>query len=224
MSVKPRERKGERTLLASALLSSPGPVVTGIATLLSGSTTQAADFIRRTAELAAILGSWAVFRRIGRIGPGGEVERLRLERLSRLGVGWAMAVSGTALLAVSLVNALSSPAGEAARNVIPGLVIASLGLITNAWFWARYRGLSRRQGDQVLGNQARLYRAKTFVDACVVAALSAVAIAPGHPATRWIDIAGSAIVACYLLATGARSLRRTSAQHPRAIDGLNLGR
>lgn len=53
-------QSGERTLLASVLLSSPGPIVVGAGLLIGRSSTQLADFIRRTAELAAIVVSWAV--------------------------------------------------------------------------------------------------------------------------------------------------------------------
>ena len=44
---------GQRTLLAAMLLSLPGPLVLGAGLLLGRSSTQLADFIRRTAELGA---------------------------------------------------------------------------------------------------------------------------------------------------------------------------
>ena len=46
---------GQRTLLAAMLLSLPGPLVLGAGLLLGRSSTQLADFIRRTAELGAII-------------------------------------------------------------------------------------------------------------------------------------------------------------------------
>lgn len=58
------QKSGERTLLASILLSSPGPLVLGTALFFGRSSTQIADFVRRTSELAAIFVSWIVFRRI----------------------------------------------------------------------------------------------------------------------------------------------------------------
>ena len=42
------------------------------------------------------------------------------------------------------------------------------------------------------------------MDLCVVTALAAVAIAPAHPATRYVDILGSVTVAGYLLWSGLR--------------------
>ena len=56
----------------------------------------------------------------------------------------------------------------------------------------------------MIAGQQQLYRAKVLVDVCVVAALAAVAIAPGHPVTRYVDLLGSVIVAVYLLWNGLR--------------------
>ena len=44
-----KSKSGERTLLASVLMSSPGPIVVGTALFFGRSSTQFADFIRRTA-------------------------------------------------------------------------------------------------------------------------------------------------------------------------------
>jgi chromatin segregation and condensation protein Rec8/ScpA/Scc1 (kleisin family) len=44
----------EKTLLTALLLSLPGPLVTGIAAITSHSTTQLADFMRRSSELVAL--------------------------------------------------------------------------------------------------------------------------------------------------------------------------
>jgi hypothetical protein len=52
----------------------------------------------------------------------------------------------------------------------------------------------------VIAGQQQLYRAKASVDLCVVAALATVAIAPCHPATRYVDLLGS----LYLVWSGVR--------------------
>jgi len=54
----------EKTLLTALLLSIPGPLVVGLAAVSSHSTTQLADFIRRSVELVALLLSWWVFRKL----------------------------------------------------------------------------------------------------------------------------------------------------------------
>ncbi len=92
-----------------------------------------------------------------------------------------------------------------AASVTLGLTIAILGLLTNGWFWWRYTVLTREQYSSVIAAQQQLYRAKASVDLCVVAALAAVAIAPTHPATQYVDLLGSVTVAGYLLWSGLRA-------------------
>ena len=198
---------GEKTLLASVLLSSPGPIVVGAGLFLGRSSTQLADFIRRTAELAAILVSWVVFRLIHKGVEPDAVRKFRLERTANLCVGAAMCLSGAAMALI----ALFSDAAEKG-NVIPGLVIAVLGVTTNTWFWLRYRMLNREKPDAILAAQARLYRAKSLVDACVTAALAVVAIMPGTPAARIMDLGGSIIVAVYLIASGIITIRAVNGE------------
>ena len=191
----------EKTLLIALLLSAPGPLVTGLAAISSHSTTQLADFIRRSMELVALFLSWWVFRRLQRHPELSKAEQSRLERAAGLGVAAAMICSGIVMLIVAISRfSVFEPGG----TVIPGLVIAVLGLITNGWFWRRYTVLTREQYSSVIAAQQKLYRAKAIVDLCVVAALAAVAIAPSHPATPYVDILGSIAVAGYLLWNGLR--------------------
>ncbi|MCC6566816.1 MAG: cation transporter [Chloroflexi bacterium] len=194
----------EKTLLFALLLSLPGPLVTGIAVVSSQSSTQLADFIRRTVELGALFSSWWIFRHLQRNLDMQESRRVRLERAAGLAVASTMICSGVVMLLVALSRiAIFKPSGQ----VTLGLVIAILGLITNGAFWRRYAMLTREQFSPVIAAQQQLYRAKTSLDLCVVIALTAVAIAPLHPATRYIDVLGSLIVAGYLLWSGFRSIR-----------------
>lgn len=198
---KEQVRSRERTLLTALLLSSPGALVTGFAAISSHSTTQLADFIRRSMELVAMFLSWWVFRQIQRNANLGEADQARLERVTGLGVAAAMGCSGITMLFVALSRlATFEPGGK----VTLGLVIAVLGLLMNSWFWWRYTSLTREQYDPVIAAQQQLYRAKAFVDLCVVIALAAVVIAPAHPVTRYVDILGSVVVAGYLLWNGLR--------------------
>ncbi len=201
---KEQSARREKTLLVALLLSAPGPMVTGYAVLTSHSTTQFADFLRRGVELVALFVSWWVFHQLQQIPLPGEAGRARLERFAGLSVAGAMLSSGIAMLIVALSRlSVYAPSGR----VTLGLVIAVLGLLTNSWFWWRYTALTREQYSAVIAAQQGLYRAKASVDLCVVTALAAVAIAPTHPATRYIDILGSVIVAVYLLGNGLRMTR-----------------
>lgn len=194
-----------KTLGTSLLLSAPGPLVTGLALLGSRSTTQLADFLRRGVELVAIFISWWVFRKIHGSGMMTEADQARLERAAGMATAGAMMVSGSVLLVLALSRLSSfSPGG----SVTGGLIIAILGVLTNGWFWRRYAAMNREQFSAVIAAQEQLYRAKTSVDLCVVIALGAVAIAPYHPVTRYVDILGSVIVAGYLLWSGVKAGRR----------------
>lgn len=202
---KEQSSSREKTLLTSLLLSAPGPLVTGYAVIASQSTTQLADFIRRGIELVAIFLSWWVFRQIHRNAAVGEAQQARLERAAGLGTAGAMASSGVILLMVALSRlSVFEPGG----SVTMGLTIAVLGLVTNGWFWRRFTVLTREQYSAVIASQQQLYRAKTSVDLCVALALAAVAIAPAHPATRYVDLLGSVTVALYLLWSGLRTAQK----------------
>lgn len=201
-----KSKSGERTLFASVVMSSPGPVILGVALFFGRSSTQLADFIRRTAELVAIIVSWIVFRVLHKSGSASVAQKNKLEYIANLSVGAAMCLSGAAMLFI----ALFSPDTQKG-NVIPGLVIAVLGVTTNSWFWLRYRKLNREKPDVILAVQSRLYRAKSLVDACVTIALAFVAVAPGAPAARYVDLGGSIIVAAYLVMNGIMTLRGSNA-------------
>ena len=116
------ERKsGERTLLASVLLSSPGPIVLGAALLMGRSATQLADFVRRTAELGATLVSLVIYRILYRRGGADQQQKERLERTAGTCVGLAMCLSGAAMALIALL------AKGATVEMPPALIIASLG-------------------------------------------------------------------------------------------------
>jgi divalent metal cation (Fe/Co/Zn/Cd) transporter len=189
----------ERTLLAAVLLSMWAPVATGIAVALSQSTTQLADFVRRTVELVALVISWQVFRYLQRRQRLDNQKKVRLEKFAALSVTIALCCSGLVMLLLAF-SRLSTfiPGG----NVYPGLAIAGMGLVTNGWFWRRYAALLAEQYSAIIASQHRLYRAKSVVDLCVIGALAAVAVDPTHPATRYLDLAGSMAVAVYLLWSG----------------------
>lgn len=212
---KKQSSSREKTLLSALLLSAPGPLVVGIALMTSHSTTQLADFIRRGVELVAIFISWYVFRQLQRNPELGRLDQQRLERTAGLSTAGAMACSGIVLLVVAL-SRLS--AFEPGGNVTTGLTIAVLGLLTNGWFWRRYTALTREQYSPVIAAQQQLYRAKATVDLCVVVALAAVAIAPVHPATHYVDLLGSAMVAIYLLWNGLCSAQKHLARPAIAVS------
>lgn len=194
------KKSGSRTLLLSVLMSTPGPVVMGLALMSGRSSTQIADFVRRSAELLGIITSYVVFR-ITSGGAFSEERREHWERRSNAFVGVMMCIGGSLMALLSLMGG-----AEDKGNVIPALAIAVLGVIANTLFWRKYVRLNKAEPNAILQVQARLYRAKSLVDGCVTAALLAVVIAPASKVTAWLDLIGSVIVALYLVWCGSRTI------------------
>ncbi len=192
------KKKGTRTLLLSVIMSAPGPLVLGIGLLSGQSSTQVADFIRRSIELFAIVMSFAAYLITVKRGLD-ERETARIEKRTNLFVAGTMMAAGGIMFCVTLF--FSSPDKG---NVIFGFIIALLGLIANTIFWFRYRYLARLEGSAILDVQSRLYRAKSGTDLCVTAALLSLLIAPLSPVSYYLDMVGSLTVSLYLVYSGVK--------------------
>ncbi len=192
------EKKGSKTLLMSVIMSAPGPLILGVGLLLGQSTTQIADFVRRTIELLAIIASFAAYR-ITVKKQLDETQTARLERSTNLFVGITMLAAGLIMLCITLF----SDSGDKG-NVIFGLAIALMGAAANSIFWFRYKRLAEAEKSAILEVQSKLYRAKTFVDLCVTAALLSVLIAPESDFSHYLDVIGSAVVSVYLALSGLK--------------------
>lgn len=195
------KKSGTKTLLWSVLMSSPGPLVVGLGLLSGRSSTQIADFVRRSAELLAIIMSFVVYKMTTKDDVCDEAKKQKLERRSNVFVGAMMCIGGAFMVFLAL---MSDNADKG--NVIPGLTIAVLGVIANSIFWRKYTKLNKAEPNAILKVQARLYRAKTMVDSCVTIALLSVVIAPASTVSYWLDFIGSLIVAVYLIWCGVRTM------------------
>ena len=198
----PRTQKAaKRTLLWSVIMSSPGPLVVGLSLFIANSSTQTADFIRRTSEFIAIVMSFIVYKIAENERFSDKIKKERLERISNLSVGALMTLGGTIMSVLALV-AHSTDKG----NVTPGLVIAILSASANTVFWQKYERLGKKRHNPILAVQARLYRAKTLIDSCVTVALITVIVLPDSQISHVLDIGGSVVVAVYLLNSGIRTV------------------
>lgn len=191
-----------RTLLWSVIMSSPGPLVVGLGLIAGRSSTQLADFVRRSAELLGIIMAYVVYRMTNRDGVCDLARKEKLERLSNIFVGAMMCLGGSIMLVLAFVSENAEKG-----NVIPGLAIAVMGVIANTIFWRRYTKLNRLEPNPIIAVQARLYRAKSLVDMCVTAALMSVLLLPGSPVSALLDTVGSVIVAAYLVYCGAKTVK-----------------
>ena len=195
------KKSGARTLLWSVLMSSPGPLVVGLGLLSGRSSTQIADFVRRSAELLAIIMSFVVYKLTTRNDMCNEAKKQRLEYASNIFVGAMMCIGGIFMILLAFMNDNADKG-----NVIPGLAIAIMGVIANSIFWRKYTHLNKIEPNAILMVQTRLYRAKTLVDGCVTIALLSVVVAPATQISFYLDFIGSLIVAVYLAWCGIRTI------------------
>jgi len=195
------KKSGAKTLLWSVIMSSPGPLVVGLGLLAGRSSTQIADFVRRSAELLAIIMSFVIYKITTKDEVCDEVRKQKLERWSNCFVGAMMGIGGNFMVFLALTSSNTDKG-----NVIPGLAIALMGVIANSIFWRKYTRLNKAEPNAILKVQARLYRAKTLVDGCVTVALLSVVIAPASQVSYLLDFIGSLIVAAYLIWCGVRTV------------------
>ena len=193
-------KNGIKTLMMSVIMSSPGPLIVGLGLLVGQSSTQAADFIRRSIELLAIILSFVVYIITTKDGGVDEIKKQRYEKGTTLFVGSAMVISG----AIMIILALTS-SSEEKGNVLPGLAIAVMGVIANTIFWIRYKKLGSQTQNKILLTQSNLYRAKTFVDGSVVIALGTVLLSSSATVSFYFDLVGTLCVSIYLIVVGVKS-------------------
>ena len=196
------KKSGSRTRLWSVIMSSPGPLVVGLGLMAGRSSTQIADFVRRSSELLAIIMAFVTYKITTKDGQEDLVKKEKVERFSNFFVGAMMCLGGSIMLLLAFVSE-----NEDKGNVIPGLTIAVLGVIANTIFWRKYTKLNKQEPNPILAVQARLYRAKSLVDGCVTIALLSVAIAPEAVFSYYLDMIGSVIVAIYLIFCGVQTIR-----------------
>lgn len=187
-------------MLMSVIMSSPGPLIVGLGLLVGQSSTQLADFFRRSIELLAIILSFVVYTLTTREGGVDETKKQKYERYTNIFVSCAMVVCGS-IMTVLALTASSSEKG----NVIPGLAIAILGVLANSIFWVKYKRLGTETNNKILMVQSNLYRAKTFVDASVVIALGVVLFSGDPIVSYYFDMIGTVCVSIYLVFTGVKS-------------------
>lgn len=196
-----KKKNGTKTLLWSVLMSAPGPLIIGLGLFVGRSSTQIADFIRRSSELLAIIMAYVVYKITTKDGVCNTERKERLEKFSNLFVGAMMCLGGTLMLLLAFTTE-----NENKGNVIPGLIIALLGVVANTIFWCKYTKLNKAEPNAIIAVQARLYRAKSLVDSCVTIALLSVALFPDAAISFYLDFIGSIIVALYLIWCGIQTI------------------
>ena len=194
-------RSEKLTLLMSVLMSAPGPIILAIGLMEGQSSTQLADFFRRSAELLALICSFAVYCITQNKTENAALHKQKLETGSNIFVGSVMCVCGIVMVALAVWGGTDDKG-----NVIGGLVIALLGMIANTLFWLKYTKLNKSSPNAIIAVQARLYRVKALVDTCVTITLATIAIAPMSRLSDIFDLVGSVLVAIYLVYCGIKTI------------------
>lgn len=201
-------KSGKKTLLLSLIMSSSGPLVVGLGLMVGKSSTQVADFVRRSIELLGIILSYVVYCITTKDSGIDEFKKQKYEKGTNIFVSIAMVISGIIMTVLAFLST-----GEDKGSVIPGLAIALLGVIANSLFWIKYTKLTKETNNKILIVQSRLYRAKTFVDLSVLIALGSVMLFQDSELAYYFDLIGTVCVSGYLIFTGVKSfineVRRT---------------
>ena len=142
-----KEKSGSRTMLLSVLMSAPGPLVMGLGLLAGRSAAQVADFVRRSAELMALIVAYIVYLRTAEMPD--EQQKAKLERGSNLFVGLSMCAGGLIMLLIALF-APNTREG----SVIGGLIIAALGMGIAVFFAGTFLQAHLPQTIATLGSVA----------------------------------------------------------------------
>lgn len=191
----------KNTLFMSVIMSAPGPVIIALGLLVGKSSTQIADFVRRSAELLGIIMAYVIYVITTKDGICDIVKKEKLEKFSNIFVGAMMCTGGILMLFLAFTSS-----GTEKGNVIPGLVIALSGVVANMLFWRKYTKLNKAGPNAIIAVQARLYRAKSLVDGCVSVALLSVAIFPASMISYYLDFGGTVVVAVYLAWCGVKTI------------------
>lgn len=195
------KRSGRKTLIMSIIMSSPGPLVVGLSLINGNSTTQLADFLRRTIEFLAIVLAFIVFCLTSNEETIDIERKARLEKYSNIFVSISMVISGIIMLVLGVFNQ-----NQDKGNLIPSMIIALLGLSSNGIFWFKYRKMAKMTGDELFKTQTSLYGGKIFVDLSVFTSLTVVLFSKNHTLSYYFDLVGTMCVAIYLIYSGIKML------------------
>ncbi len=200
-------RSRKKTLILSIVFSSFGPFVLLWALFLNTSTTQLADFLRRTVELSVLILAFWMFLRLEK-QPSRKCYYQKIMYRTSGGVLILSALFLFVVLVINLVNPVA-PTG----NVILGLSVAALGVVFNAYFSIRYKGFNLDKPNAVMDTQGKLYQAKTVVDVNVVITLGSMLVFTNPTVLYAIDSVGTSVIVVYLMIRGLTMIKTPKTKH-----------
>lgn len=196
-----KQKNDSKTLMWSIITSAPGPLILGIALIFGKTSTQIADFVRRSIELLAIIMAYVSYKITSRQDVCDTERKEKIEKISNLFVGTIMIIGGAIMICLAFIKSSNND-----DNVLLSLIIALLGVVMNTFFWFKYERLNKKTPNAIISVQARLYRAKSLVDLCVCLALLSIMFFPGARFSYYVDKVGSIIVSLYLIWCGIKTV------------------
>lgn len=201
--------------LSTSLFFIAGCIVLKIfTTAAGGSLTQVTDLFRTISEGLAVGFALFSLRRTNR--GRDDIHHFGYGKLESLA---SLVVAGVILVTVFIVvmgMALRLQNPPVPGQVGYGLVLAVASCAVDFYFWRHYYGLSLREHSPLMESQWRMFRSKVAVNTCVIVTLTLTILLKNDPSVVYIDIAGSAMVAGFMLVTAYRLL---SASVYELIDG-----
>ena len=200
------EKKNQSTMKKALIIGVLSSTTTGISAVIGGSVTQYVDFGRRFLEFISTLVAFVVYRKLSKNPDIPADKQAAIQWRACLITSIVMICSG---LLLSLVSILSFSTDAQHGNLIPGYIVAILGVLINLYFCISYYRSLQKEKDPIIKSQFQMFRAKTGVDFCVVFTLSCFIFVPNWTLLPWIDLCGSLIVAIFLFVEGIRNYKQT---------------
>ena len=97
------KKSGIKTFIWAIIMSAPSPLVVGLGLIVGRSSSQIADFVRKSAELLAIVISFVVFLMTQKNGVCDEDRKQKLERRANVFVGFMMSFAGIIMFALAFL-------------------------------------------------------------------------------------------------------------------------
>ena len=197
------DKQTTSTMKKAILIGVLSSLTTGIAAAMGGTLTLYADFCRRFLECLATVVSFLTYGWIGRHPEKSQEFHSKIQARACIITGIAMVCSSILLIWVSISGFTTEPHQG---NVIPGFIIAVLGVILNFYFFISYKRSLKQKFDPIIRSQYVMYRAKTGVDTCVVFTLGCILFVPEWILLPWVDLGCTLLVACCLFIEGIKNI------------------
>lgn len=186
----------QRSIMVGWLLGVADLIPSTIAAVIANSVVLWATLARGAIETAANISAWLTIRKVRQ---GGDFRFNygygKLENLSSLLVAVALLISSGVFMFLA-VDRFRHP--EPANDVWLGILIEIVAVILNGRLWFQNRRLAAGGESPVMEAQWRLFRSKTFINACILAALAGGALFRDHAWAALLDPVATLLVTAFL--------------------------